>query len=238
MTEWDCIVVGGGAAGLSAGLVLGRARRKTLIVDAEEQSNLAAAGIGGVLGNDTRPPAEFYAAGREELRRYPTVELHRGEVAGGRRDEDGFTLTLADGSEEHARRVLLATGMDYRIPDRPGFAEHGGGSVLHCPFCHGWENRDRPLGVLGRGGSLLLRAWSDDVTLFTDGALELSPSERERLHAAGVTIEDRPVAAVHGQDGALTHVELDDGSLRACQGLLVPVALHQRRAHRARLLSP
>ena len=124
--------------------------------------------------------------------------------------------------------MLLATGMDYRIPDRPGFAGHWGGSVLHCPFCHGWENRDRPLGVLGRGGSLLLRAWSDDVTLFTDGALELSPSERERLHAAGVTIEDRPVAAVHGQDGALTHVELDDGSLRECQGLLVPVALHQR----------
>jgi thioredoxin reductase len=119
-TTWDCIVVGGGAAGLSAALVLGRARRRTLVVDGEGQSNRAAEGIGGLLGHDGRPPAEFYAAGRDELATYPNVLLRSGEVLGGERHDAGFVLELADGSRELARRVLLATGMDYRYPSLPG----------------------------------------------------------------------------------------------------------------------
>ena len=171
---WDCIVVGAGAAGLSAALVLGRARRRTLVIDAGRQSNLAAEGIGGLLGADARPPGEFYAAGRAELTRYPTVELRDGEVVGG---EPGFVLELAGGGVEHARTVLLATGMEYRPPDLPGIPERWGRSVFHCPFCHGWEARERPLGVLEAGSEgarrALLRSWSDDVTLLTSG-----PSER------------------------------------------------------------
>jgi hypothetical protein len=119
-TTWDCIVVGAGAAGLSAALVLGRARRRTLVIDAGGQSNLVAHGIGGLLGNDTRPPADFYAAGREELAAYPTVELLDGEVVDGERIAEGFALELRDGSRELARRVLLATGMDYRYPSASG----------------------------------------------------------------------------------------------------------------------
>ena len=110
--SWDCIVVGAGAAGLSAALVLGRARQRTLVVDAGGQSNRVAHGIGGLLGHDARPPAELYAAGRGELAAYPTVELRSGEVLGGDRHDAGFALELADGSRELARRVLLATGMD------------------------------------------------------------------------------------------------------------------------------
>ena len=120
-TTWDCIVVGAGAAGLSAALVLGRARRRTLVVDAGGQSNRAAPGIGGLLGHDGRPPAEFYAAGREELAAYPSVEQRAGEVVGGEQRGAGFVLELADGSTETARRVLLATGMEYRI------------RAAHCP---------------------------------------------------------------------------------------------------------
>src|SRR5918997_5846267 len=111
---WDCVIVGAGAAGLSAALVLGRARQRTLVVDAGRQSNLTAHGIGGLLGHDTRPPAELYAAGRGELAAYPTVELRPGEVVGGERSDGSFELELADGSRERALRVLLATGMDYR----------------------------------------------------------------------------------------------------------------------------
>ncbi len=232
---WDCIVVGAGAAGLSAALVLGRARQRTLVVDAGGQSNREAHGIGGLLGQDGRPPAALYAAGRDELAAYPTVELRSGEVVGGGRHEAGFVLELGDGSREVARRVLLATGMDYRFPELPGIAERWGRSVFHCPFCHGWEVRDQPLGVLDRGAAgvrraLLLRAWSDDVTLLADGPAELDVEDVERLRAAGVTVDERRVAELRGPNSALTAVAFADGGERPCGGLLVPVTLHQRSA--------
>ena len=232
-TTWDCIVIGAGAAGLSGALVLGRARRRTLVVDAGKQSNLAAHGIGGLLGQDTRPPAEFYAAGRDELAAYPTVELRAGEVRRGERHDARFVLELADGSRETARRVLLATGMDYRYPALPGIEPRWGRSVFHCPFCHGWEVRDAALGVLDRGESglhraLLLRMWSDDVTLFAGGSPDLDDADRAQLAAAGVSIEERDVAGLAGPGDTLTAVVFADGSERACGGLLVPVTLHQR----------
>ena len=230
---WDCIVVGGGAAGLSAALVLGRARQRTLVVDAGAPSNRHAHGIGGLLGSDRRPPAEFYAAGRAELAVYPTVELRSGHVVGGRQDDAGFELELADGPRELARRVLLASGMEYHHPRLPGVAERWGGSVFHCPFCHGWEVRDRALGVLDRGATgvhraLLLRAWSDDVTLFADGSAGLDAEDAERLRAAGVAVDERRVEGLVGPDATLTAVAFADGGERMCDGLLVPVTLHQR----------
>jgi thioredoxin reductase len=237
---WDCIVIGGGAAGLSAALVLGRARRRTLVVDAGRQSNLAAAGIGGLLGHNHRPPSELYAAGREELAAYPAVELRCGEVVDGEAGEDGISLELADGTRLTARRVLLATGMDYRPPELPGVAERWGGTVFHCPFCHGWEVRDRPLGVLDRGESgarraLLLRMWSDDVTLLADGPAELDPDDERRLRAAGVEIDERRVTGLRGAGRELAAVEFADGDARPCGGVLVPAPLHQRSALAERL---
>jgi thioredoxin reductase len=232
-TTWDCVVVGAGAAGLSAALVLGRARQRTLVIDAEGQSNRDADGIGGLLGHDGRPPAEFYAAGRDELAAYSTVRLRSGEVLAGKRDDSGFVLELADGSRERARRVLLATGMDYRFPSLPGIAERWGRSVFHCPFCHGWEVRDQPLGVLDRGAAgaqraLLLRVWSDDVTLLADGPAELEADDLERLRAARVAVDERGVVGLRGPDSNLTAIAFADGDERPCRGLLVPVTLHQR----------
>ncbi len=239
-TTWECIVVGAGAAGLSAALVLGRARRRTLVIDAGAPSNRTAHGIGGLLGHDRRPPADFYAAGREELRAYPTVELRPGAVVDGEPVDGGYVLELADGSRERTRRVLLATGMDYRYPELPGIAGRWGRSVFHCPFCHGWEVRDGALGVLDRGASgvhraLLLRAWSDAVTLLADGPAELDADERERLAAAGVTVDERRVAELRGPGDALTEVVFGDGTTRECDALLVPVTLHQRSGLAERL---
>jgi thioredoxin reductase len=232
-TPFDCVVVGGGAAGLSAALVLGRARRRTLLVDAGAQSNRPSPGIGGLLGHDGRPPDELYALGRRELDAYPSVTVLDGEIVRGRGEQDAFALELADGTSVATRRVLLATGMDYRHRELDGIEGRWGRSVFHCPFCHGWEHRDRPLCVLDRESSgvhrgLLLRLWSDDVTLLTDGPATLASADRDHLTAAGVTIDERPVAALRGPGKELDTVVFADGSERACGGLLVAVELHQR----------
>ena len=230
---WDCVVVGGGAAGLSAGLVLGRARRHTLLVDAARQSNLPSHGIGGLLGHDGRPPAALYEKGRQEIAAYPSVEVRPGEVVAGERVGDVFELQLADGQREQARRVLLATGMEYRPPDVPGLMECWGRSVFHCPFCDGWEVRDQPLAVLARGekaihSALLLRAWTDDLVLLTDGEADLTDKDRARLVATDIKIDERSVAQLVSQDGELEAVRFADGDQLKCRGLLAATTLHQR----------
>jgi thioredoxin reductase len=230
---WDCVVVGGGAAGLSAGLVLGRARRRALVVDSGGQSNLPSHGVGGLLGHDGRSPAELYEIGRREIAAYPSVELRTGEVVDGARVDDVFELRLADGGVERTRRVLLATGMEYRPPDVEGLEKFWGRSVFHCPFCDGWELRDQPLAVLARGekaihSALLLRGWTDDLVLLTDGTADLDDEDRRRLTAAGVRMDERSVAELVGRDGELEAVRFTDGGRLECRGLLAATTLHQR----------
>ena len=229
---WDCIIVGGGAAGLSAALVLGRGRRRTLLVDAGDHSNLAVHGIGGLLGHDGRSPAGLYSIGRDELAAYPSVQLRTGAVVAGERVADVFELELGDGRRERARRVLLATGMEYRPPSLPGLAEMWGRSVFHCPFCHGWEVRDQPLAVLARGekavhAALLLRGWSDDVVLLTDGPAGLDDDHLLRLAAAGIPIDERPVAELVSRADELAAIVFADGSRLLRSGLLVATTLYQ-----------
>lgn len=229
---WDCIVVGGGAAGLSAGLVLGRARRRTLLIDAGEQSNLPAIGIGGLLGHDGRPPAELYGIGRSEIASYG-VQIRSGEVTDIGRLDDDFVVRSADGANERTRRVLLTTGMAYLPPELPGLAPLWGRSVFHCPFCHGWEVADQPLAVLARGEkavqlSLLLRCWSDDIVLLADGSADLDDAGRARLAGAGVGVDERPVAALDAADGELSAVVFADGSRLPRRGLLVATGTRQR----------
>jgi thioredoxin reductase len=232
-SEWDCVVVGGGAAGLSAALVLGRARRRTLVVDAGQQSNLAAHGVGGLLGHDGREPAELYEIGRREIAEYPSVELRTGEVVSGERVGEGFELELSDGGHQRTRRVLLATGMEYRPPDVKGLKECWGTSVFHCPFCDGWELRDQALAVLARGekaihSALLLRGWTDDLVLLTDGPADIDDDDRGRLAAARVKMDERPVAELVGRSGELEAVLFTDGGRLECKGLLAATTLHQR----------
>ena len=237
---WDCVIVGGGAAGLSAALVLGRARRHVLVVDAGAPSNLPAHGIGGLLGFDGVPPAELYARGRRELDSYPSVELRSGEVISGSVYERGFGLELADGTAVETRRVLLAMGMRYESPALPGLAELWGSSVFHCPFCHGWEVRDRPLAVLANGEravhmATMLLGWSDDVVLLTSGPADFGESDRARLSAAGVTVDERVVTELASVDGELAAVVFDDGASLARGGLLVASTLHQRSSLASKL---
>lgn len=233
--EWECVIVGGGAAGLSAALVLGRARRRTVLIDAGGQSNRAAYGIGGLLGFDGVPPADLYAEGRRELERYPSVEVRDGMVG-----DDGITVDLADGTAERAGRLLLATGMRYDYPDIPGLAPLWGRSVFHCPFCHGWEVRDQPLAVLAQGEravhmATLLRGWSDDVMLLTGGPADLSDDDRARLDVAGIPVDERKVRELDSAAGELRAVVFDDGASLPRSALLVAAELRQRSGLAAQL---
>ncbi|MET8643217.1 MULTISPECIES: NAD(P)/FAD-dependent oxidoreductase [unclassified Streptomyces] len=221
MTEkYEVIVVGGGAAGLSAALVLGRARRRTLVVDAGEPRNAPAAHMHGYLSRDGMPPAEFLAVGREEIARYG-VELRHGRVVDAVRDALGeFEVTLAEGPVLHARRLVVATGLKDELPTVPGVAERFGHDVLHCPYCHGWEVRDQAFGVLASTPmsvhqALMVSQWSKDVTLFlhtvTEG--ELSAEDLRRLAAAGVAVVPGEVAGLVVDDDRLTGVRLADGTV-------------------------
>jgi len=233
--EWECVVVGGGAAGLSAALVLGRARRRTLLVDAGSQSNRPAPVIGGLLGHDQRPPDKLYATGRRELSAYPSVEYRLGEVVGGTRVDVGVELDLDDGHRVHSRRVLLATGMEYCPPDLPGLSALWGNSVFQCPFCHGWEMRDKRLAALATGdeavhAALMLRGWSDDVVALTDGSGELDALQRRSLEAAGVVVDERRVVGLIGEAGQLEEVVFADGTPMKRDALLVGAPMRPRSA--------
>ena len=167
--DYDSIVVGGGVAGLSAAMVLGRARRRTLLLDDGGQSNRPAPHVGGLLGHDGTPPAELYELARRQVSVYPTIEVRDALAAGARVDGDEFVVALSsEAGEVRTRSLVLASGMDYEVPDVPGFAELWGGAVFHCPFCHGWDVRDQRVAVYGPADvatrlATLLTAWTDEV---------------------------------------------------------------------------
>ncbi|MEU4468128.1 NAD(P)/FAD-dependent oxidoreductase [Streptomyces sp. NPDC024017] len=227
MTEkYAVVVIGGGAAGLSAALVLGRARHRTLVVDAGEPRNAPAAHMQGYLSRDGMPPAEFLALGREEIARYG-VELVRDRVVEVERGED-FTVVLAGGRTVRARRLVVATGLKDELPGVAGVAERFGRDVLHCPFCHGWEVRDQPFGVLasspaGVHQALMVSQWSKDVRFFLHTVAEedLSDEDLRRLAAAGVDVVPGEVAELVVEDDLLTGIRLADGTTHARSVLFV-----------------
>jgi thioredoxin reductase len=189
-TDVQALVIGGAAAGLSAALVLGRARVRTLVVDAGEPSNRSAPAIGGLLGQDGTSPAQLYAAGREQLTELPTVELREGVVTGVAA-EGAFRATLEGGEAVSADRVLIAGGMRYGVPDVPGLSKLWGDGAFMCPYCHGWEHRDQKIAILGAGAAhrvALLRSWTSDLVVLADG----DPTD----DLGDVPVDERPVASV------------------------------------------
>jgi len=207
----DVVVVGGGAAGLSAALVLGRARRTVAVVDAGAPRNAPAERMHGFLSRDGMPPADLLATARDELRAYG-VELVDDQVV---EVTGGLELRLAGGGRLKARRLLLATGAVDELPDIPGARERWGRDFLHCPYCHGWEVRDRAIGVLATDAASvdhahLLRQWSDDVVFFTH-TQAVGDVERTGLNARGVRVVDGRVARLSVVGDRLDAVELEDG---------------------------
>lgn len=232
---FDAIVVGGGPAGLSAALSLGRSRRRVLVAASGPTRNAPADAAHNVFTRDGTPPAELVRIGREQLARYDVV-VREEWAADAERTDDGFAVTFAGGDRVEARGVVLATGVRDVLPDVPGLAELWGRGVFHCPYCHGWEVGGRPLAVYARGLDpertlhlcRLIRGWSDDVVLFTDGPADLSAEDRARVERNGIAVREERIERVAGSDGDLEAVVLDGGEAVPRGGLIVSPAQELR----------
>jgi thioredoxin reductase len=224
--QYDVVVIGGGAAGLSGALALARARRSVLVVDAGAPRNAPAGHVHNYLTREGTPPAELLAAGRAEVTGYGG-EVREDTVVGARRvDDAGFRVEFAGGAAVRARRLLVTTGLVDELPDLPGLAALWGSDVLHCPYCHGWEVRDQPIGVLGTTPFAVLQAlhwrqWSADVVLFQHSSPAPSDDELEQLAARGVAVVRGPVAGLETTGGRLSGVRLADGEVVLRSALVV-----------------
>lgn len=231
-TRYDAIIVGGGPAGLSAALVLGRCRRRVLVCDEGHPRNRHTREVHGFLTRDGTSPAELLGLAREQLRPYD-VELRRAEVVDAALGDDGFTVTLRDGSRETGRTLLLATGVVDELPPIQGLDALYGRSVHHCPYCDAWEVRDQPLAAyapLGRGFgiALALTTWSRDVVLCTDGPARLRPQDRDELAGYGIPLFEHRIARLEGQDGILERVVFDTGEAIGRRALFFSTGQHHR----------
>jgi thioredoxin reductase len=220
---FDVIIVGGGPAGLSAALLLGRCRRSVLVCDAGTPRNGRSHALHGYLTRDGVPPGELRATGLAELAPYG-VEFRCVRVDDAWQNDGGFEVALADGRRERCLKLLLATGVCDAVPAVEGFDRCYGRSAFHCPYCDGWEVADRRLALYARGASgtgmaAALLDWSRHVVLLTDGSARLPASERERLERLGVRVRREPVRRLVHDDGRIVEVELTAGAPEPCDAL-------------------
>jgi thioredoxin reductase len=229
---YDCIIVGGGPAGLSAALMLGRCRRRVLLCDFGKYRNRRAREIHGYLTRDGISPGEYLRLARAELGRYGTIECAELEVVDACREGDRFQVLAADGSQFQSRKLLFASGVEDILPDIQGLHALYGTSVHHCPYCDAWEWRDRPLAAYGcddqgPGLALSLTAWSGDVLLCTHGS-PLAGRDAERLRAARIAVREEPIVGLEGADGMLRRIVFAAGSPVSRSALFLSCGQRQR----------
>jgi thioredoxin reductase len=225
---YEVAIIGAGPAGLSAALVLGRCRRRVLVCDNGRPRNAAATALHGYLSRDGCPPLELLRLGREELRPYG-ITVREDTVTGVAPGSPGFVVALATGEHITSQVVLIATGVHDRLPDIPGLAECYGTSVHHCPYCDGWEVRDRRLVVLGSGRAatglaLSLKTWSTRVTVCGNGSARLTPVLRAQLAGESIEVRDSTIAHIDHDAGRLRRVVFADGASLECDALFFTTA--------------
>jgi thioredoxin reductase len=238
---YDVVIIGAGPAGLSAALVLGRCRRTVLLCDNGHPRNEASQAMHGYLTRDGMPPLEFLRLGREELIQYTTVDIRDVTVTDARCGPNSrFETTLETGDMIESRKLLIATGVRDPLPEIEGMRALYGKSVFHCPYCDGWEVRDRPLAVYGKGEkgyglALELTAWSRDILLCTDGPSEIEPRRIERLTRNGISVREDKVLRLEGRDGILDRVVFAEGPPSERRALFFTTGQYQQSALAIRL---
>jgi thioredoxin reductase len=236
----DVIIVGGGPAGLSAALILGRCRRRAVVFDSGEPRNARSRALHGYLTRDGIAPSEFLKIGREQLAPYNTIEFRHAKVAHVEREDCRFTAILESGERVSARTLLLASGVIDELPQIEGFRQFYGVSAHTCPFCDGWEHRDQPLAVVGSDKdaadlALELLLWSKDTILCTNGDKNCARTVLDHLKQNGVRIVDQAIAALEGTGNKLERIRFRDGSEIPCGALFFSPGQHQR-SHLAEML--
>ena len=240
MIDCDALIVGGGPAGLSAALLLGRSRRSALVCDSGEPRNAASHASHSFLTRDGTPPGELRQIAREQLAPYPSITIEPASVVDISQEGSRFAAVLDDGRQVVARRVVLATGVRDELPEIPGLAALWGTSAFMCPYCDGWEVRDQPLALRANGEMAmhmapLLRQWSRDLVLLTDGPARLSGAERRQLEALQIPLIETLLARLEGRNGVLSTVVFADGSELARQALFLRPTMRPRSELAARL---
>lgn len=235
----DAVIAGGGPAGLSAALVLGRCRRRVVLIDGGAPRNASAREIHGYLSRDGIAPDHLLRLGREELERYPSVTYRRGTVVDAERTQARFTASCADGTTMTSRALLLATGVVDQLPAIPGVDELYGKSIFHCPLCDGWEVRDRPLAVYGRGDDALglaidLTTWSRDVVWCTHGAPP-SADQRSRAVRHAISVRQEPIVKADAAPGDSLRIGFADGVALERRALFFKTGQMERSPLAARL---
>jgi thioredoxin reductase len=212
----DVLIVGGGPAGLSAALMLGRCRRRVLVCDSGHPRNEASHAMHGFISRDGMPPQEFLEIAREELKAYDTVAVRKVTVTSAECRDGAFVATLETGEQLRSRKLLIATGVRDNVPRLEGIEQLYGRSVFHCPYCDGWEIRDQPIAIYGQGErgyglALELTAWSRDLVLCTDGPSDLEDRKIKRLQRNGIAVREDRVARLEGNQGILQRIVFEGG---------------------------
>lgn len=215
--EFEVIIIGGSYAGLQAGMTLGRALRKVLIIDSGKPCNAQTPHSHNFLTQDGQTPAAIAQVALEQLKAYTTVQLLHGKAAQANKTDTGFSITTEAGEKFNTRKLILTTGVKDLMPDIPGVAECWGISVIHCPYCHGYEVANQPTAILGNGDggfeiTKLIQHWTKDLTLLTNGPSTLTAEMTAQLQQKNIKVIETPVKAVIHENGQLSAVELTDGS--------------------------